>query len=372
MREEQRSPIDAWLQEDLDASFPGTTAQDPGFAERLEQVRLLYLRRTLVHASERSRLYSRRLAGHDLAVDCEEKLRRLPFTMPEDLADCHELLCVPAGDVQRIVTMRTSGSSGTPKRIMFTRGDLQRTVSFFAAGMSPLVHAGERLLVMLPGAQRPDGVADLLRQALVPGDITVKAADPGIELSSLEEDFLLYRPDILVAGPEQLRKLLELSNGHRALREALSCVQGILSSGDMLPGDLRSAMEASWGCRVLDHWGMTETCFGGGVECLSRCGYHLRELDLFIEILSPLTGMPVREGELGEIVVTTLRREAMPLIRYRTGDAARWLEGPCPCGSPLRRLSSIEGRYVRSKGTVGLKHIRKGAHDGTDPFKTPA
>ncbi len=140
----------------------------------------------------------------------------------------------------------------------------------------------------------------------------------------------------------------------------------------MLPGDLRSAMEASWGCRVLDHWGMTETCFGGGVECLSRCGYHLRELDLFIEILSPLTGMPVPEGELGEIVVTTLRREAMPLIRYRTGDAARWLEGPCPCGSPLRRLSPIEGRYVRSNGTVALKHIRKGTHDGTDTFKTPA
>ena len=356
-----RSPIDAWLEGELARTFPECSgAGDP--ASRLERARFSLLRRRLAYAAQNSRLYRKRLAGHDLDIHSLEEFRRLPFTLPEDLRESLDLLCISPGSVRRIVSLGTSGTAGVPKRIMFSRGDLERTASFFAAGMSQLARRGQRLLVLLPGAQRPDGVADLLRQALAPAGVQVFSGNAEISDASLPEEIPLFRPHALVAGPGQLAKMLEMSRRNPKLRRAAACLGGILSSGDLLSPELRTSLEAEFQCPVLDHWGMTETCFGGGVECLAQSGYHLRELDLFIEILSPLTGEPVPDGETGEIVLTTLRNEAMPLIRYRTGDAAGWLPGPCPCGSPLRRLSGIKGRYVRHGGQIRLAHLSKGTH----------
>jgi phenylacetate-coenzyme A ligase PaaK-like adenylate-forming protein len=73
-------------------------------------------------------------------------------------------------------------------------------------------------------------------------------------------------------------------------------------------------------------------------------GYHLREADLYFEIVDPVEGRPIPDGETGEVVFTTLTRSGMPLIRYRTGDLARFLPGPCRCGTVLRRLSHVRGR----------------------------
>ncbi|MBI5520598.1 MAG: hypothetical protein HY916_11145 [Desulfovibrio sp.] len=114
---------------------------------------------------------------------------------------------------------------------------------------------------------------------------------------------------------------------------------------------LRREVEAAWGCEIFDHWGMTETGYGGGVECAAHSGYHLREADLLLEIAHPGTGEPLRPGETGEILVTTLGRRALPLVCYRTGDAAAWLAGPCICGSALRRLGRVPGR-IASDGTI--------------------
>lgn len=92
---------------------------------------------------------------------------------------------------------------------------------------------------------------------------------------------------------------------------------------------------------------MTEMGLGGAVSCQNLIGYHFRENDLFIEIVSPETGMPISEGQYGEIVFTTLTRKGMPLIRYRTGDISRWLPGVCPCGSVLKRMDKVLSRHVK-------------------------
>jgi phenylacetate-coenzyme A ligase PaaK-like adenylate-forming protein len=83
---------------------------------------------------------------------------------------------------------------------------------------------------------------------------------------------------------------------------------------------------------------------GGAVECQARSGYHLREADLYFEIVDPETGEPRSVGELGEVVFTTLTRKGMPLMRYRTGDFARFLDEPCPCGTVLKRMERVRGR----------------------------
>lgn len=348
------SRLDAWL----DAQCGGDPALP--FPERLEKARLEALRRVLHRAASLSRWYGRTLAGCNLDLKTADDLRALPFTTPGDLHDYREFLCIPQGDVQRIVTLQTSGSTSTPKRIAFSENDLARTASFFATGMAQLVHEGQRLMVLLPGARCPDGVTDLLRQALTPSGVDVVAGTPEATPETLRADLETWHPQCLVAAPHQLAALLAEALANDDFRALAGCVEGIQSSGDILDMTVRDGLEQALDCVVLDHYGMTETCFGGGVQCMARNGYHLRELDLFLEILDPVSGEPVPDGETGEIVLTTLNREAMPLIRYRTGDAAAWLPGPCPCGSPLRRLAPLRGRYIRINGAPELRLVRKG------------
>jgi hypothetical protein len=90
---------------------------------------------------------------------------------------------------------------------------------------------------------------------------------------------------------------------------------------------------------------------GGGLECAAHNGYHLREADLYLEIIDPVSAHPLPDGEYGEVVVTTLTRLGMPLIRYRTGDISRFIPGQCLCGSVLRRLERVQSR------TTGRVHI---------------
>ena len=352
--------MDAWLEAQCGP------ADGLPFPERLEKARFAALRETLRRARDLSRWYGRTLKGLDLDVHTMDDMLRLPFTTPQDLREYREFLCIPQGDVQRIVTLQTSGSTDAPKRLAFSEKDLARTASFFAVGMAQLVHGGQTLMVLLPGAQCPDGVTDLLRKALSPAGVSVVPGTPEATPESLRSDLLQHRPHCLVAAPHQLAALYEEVKKDEFFCDVASCIEGIQSSGDILDAFVRDGLEEKLGCLVLDHYGMTETCFGGGVQCMAKNGYHLRELDLFLEILDPVSGLPVPDGETGEIVLTTLNREAMPLIRYRTGDAAAWLPGPCPCGSPLRRLSPLKGRYVRIDGAPVLRLVRKGGFHARD------
>lgn len=354
------SVLDDWL-----AAQCGGDPAEP-LPLRLEKARFAALRETLRHAAAHSQWYRRTLAGCDLDVRTAEDMLRLPFTTPQDLHEYRAFLCVSQGDVRRVVTLQTSGSTGVPKRLAFSEQDLRRTASFFATGMRQLVHSGQRLMVLLPGAECPDGVTDLLRQALSPAGVEVVAGTPAVTPESLRADIFRWQPQCLVAAPHQLAALLAAVRADAELCAAAQCVEGAQSSGDVLDSDVRDGLEAALGCLVLDHYGMTETGFGGGVQCLARNGYHMRELDIFMEILDPDSGLPVPDGETGEMVLTTLHREAMPLIRYRTGDAAAWLTEPCPCGSPLRRLSPMRGRYFQENGHAVLRFVRKGGfHAGT-------
>jgi phenylacetate-coenzyme A ligase PaaK-like adenylate-forming protein len=97
---------------------------------------------------------------------------------------------------------------------------------------------------------------------------------------------------------------------------------------------------------VFNHYGMTEMGYGGGVECEALNGYHLREGDLYFEIIDPDSGSPIEDGKYGEIVFTSLNRIAMPLIRYRTGDIGAFSTDLCPCGTFLRTLKKVAGRYA--------------------------
>lgn len=325
--------------------------------ERLAAFQLQALRDTLQWCCTHSQLYRARLGHIPPPLHCLEDMALLPFTTAEDLHEWQRMLCVSQGDVARMVTVQTSGTTGPPKRLAFSGKDLQRTCQFFRVGMGQLVRAGQRLLVLLPGGERPNGVADLLRKAMP--EVEVRAAGKcGTDLVALRAALEHHAPHALVAAPAQLEALLRVFGAGPAPR----LVGGILSSAEPLAPALQQALAHTFSCLVLDHYGLTESGYGGGVQCHAHDGYHLRETDFYMEVVDMYDGSPLPYGQVGEVVITTLGREAMPLVRYRTGDAAAMLAGPCACGSPLRRLGSVQGRLTRQDDQVCVQHLPKGGY----------
>ena len=345
-------PLDLWLARQCGARSSGEL---PG---RLAIAQTALLRSTLRQALHGA-FYARHLRECDLDITSVDDLERLPFTTAEDLRHWGDFLCVSQGDVQRMVTLRTSGTTGQPKRLAFTDVDLARTRDFFAVGMSQLVGAGQRLAVLLPGAERPDGVADQLRQALSAACVDVLAPPPEVHAvpapdagSCVEaggepcsmtppgKALALWleqaKPHCLVAAPAQLALLLK-HFPHRGPQG----LAGILTSAEPLDDTLGQALRRAWQCEILDHYGLTET---------AHQGLHVRELDVLIEIVDISGRKVLASGEEGEVVITTLQRQAMPLVRYLTGDVACLLPAPCACGSPLRRLGPVRGRIERKNG----------------------
>ena len=211
-------PLDAWLADECGARSPEE------LPARLEQAQLEALIRTVRHA-RRSSFYAARLPV--LIPRSLADLSRLPFTRPDDLNQYEKFLCVSLGEVERLVTLHTSGTTGPPKRQAFTVGDLARTRDFFAVGMSMLVETGQRLAVLLPGVERPDGVADLLRQALEPRGVTVifppSALLRDTETANLARWLGHGHPHCLVAAPKLLARLLETApDGPPGLRSILA------------------------------------------------------------------------------------------------------------------------------------------------------
>jgi phenylacetate-coenzyme A ligase PaaK-like adenylate-forming protein len=347
--------MDAWLARRCACADTGRLAD----AVRARQLALL--RESIDYARSRSRFYRDHFRCAPLGGLSWDDFFRLPFTRPEDLGDWERFACVSQSRIARMVTLKTSGTSGPPKRLAFSARDLEATREFFRIGMRRLVHAGDRVLVLWPGAERPCGVGDLLRAALEEDGAAVAVCRPRADAGSLLRDMREHNPHVLVAAPRQLEFLPGVLDAVRALGDR-PALRGVLSSAETLPPRIDDALRIRHGCLVLDHYGMTETGYGGGVECAARDGYHLREADLFIEVVAVDSGTALPDGQTGEVVVSTLGREAMPLIRYRTGDAAAVLPGPCRCGSPLRRLSRIRGRIARRGTEYSIENIGKGEY----------
>jgi phenylacetate-coenzyme A ligase PaaK-like adenylate-forming protein len=174
-------------------------------------------------------------------------------------------------------------------------------------------------------------------------------ADVADALERLERE----QASVVVGIPVQLLALARRSvaQGRRPH------VRSVLLSTDHVPRAVVAAIEQAWDCRVYNHYGATEMGLGGGVDCAAHAGLHLREADLLFEIVDPATGAPLAAGEEGEIVFTTLTREAMPLLRYRTGDLGRFAAGPCPCGSSLRLLAPVRERLDAVAALAGGERL---------------
>lgn len=330
-----RTPLENWI-----ADKAGITGRpDPA---RLLEYQLYMLRHTLHHAKANSRFYKERLSGiePDSIVSLHD-LTRLPLTSAADLtANPNDFLCVSPRDIGRIVTLSTSGTTGNPKRLFFTEADQELTVDFFHHGMTTLADTDDRVMIFMPGAIE-GSVGDLLKKALSRFGCGGIVYGPIRDNADALDALIREKATCIVGIPAQIVTLARTSLEKRTPLK----LKSVLLSADYVPLAATPVIERAWNAAVYSHYGMTETGLGGGVECACRDGYHLREADLLVEIIDPVTGLPVPDGAEGEVVFSTLTRRGMPLIRYRTGDRARFLTAPCPCGTVLRRLGRVSGRF---------------------------
>jgi phenylacetate-CoA ligase len=255
-----------------------------------------------------------------------------------------DFLCVPRQRVIEIVT--TSGTTGHPLLWMLTEADVRRLaenerLSFSCAGLT----ANDTVLVAV--AMDRCFMAGLaywlgLRE-LGCGVVRTGAASPTL----VWEMIARIQPTAIVAVPSFLRLVGEKAREsgfalkNSSVKKAI-CIGEPIRDRTLALNVSGRAIAESWGAKVYSTYGVTELA-NSLCECDAGAGGHLHEEQLHVEILDD-DGNPVADGEIGEVVATTFGVEAMPVIRYRTGDCAAVYCGPCACGNTSRRLGPIVGR----------------------------
>jgi phenylacetate-CoA ligase len=303
------------------------------------------LRATVAWARERVPFYRDALAAagvKDEAVDLD-RLETLPFTVKEDLRQHYPfgLFAVPREEVIRIHA--SSGTRGKPTVVGYTRNDLRiwREVmarSLAAAGAEPgqLIQVAYGYGLFTGGLGFHDGAEHM--------GLTVVPVSSG---SILRQILLLqdFRPHGLACTPSFALYIGETLREQGGDPAALGLHYGLFGAEPWTEA-MRARLQNLWGCPAVDFYGLSEV-IGPGVasECVeARDGLHLNEDHFLPEIVDPASGVPLPVGREGELVLTSLTKEALPVIRYRTGDVTRLDPEPCRCGRTTVRMARIKGR----------------------------
>ena len=294
--------------------------------EEIEHMQLEKLNDLLKRERKRKGFY-RCLPEH---LEKLQELRTLPFTTEEDLAaSVAGMLLCSQGDIQRVLSDATSGTTGAAKRVFYTEHDCEQTIRFFSAGLGELIFPGSVTMICFPFSG-PRGLGELIASAVERLGARPLRLGSGLSYGEYRQVLEAEKPDSLVGMPVQLLSMLR---GKKSLKRALV-------SGDSCSEAVIRSAEAILGTRLFPHYGSREMGLGGAITCPAHEGMHLRENHVIAEIIDD-SGRTLPHGEEGELVITTIGMEAMPLIRYRTGDRTRILPGNCPCGSPVLRLDQI-------------------------------
>ena len=322
----ERTKLETWIEE-IEA-LPALTR------EGLEALQLKRLNETLAKLKARGGFYK----DYPETLESLSELRKLPFTTAADLsAYPGKFLLTSQSEVSRVISGATSGTTGPAKRVFYTDRDTEHTVGFFAAGISEMLSVGEKCLIAFPFTG-PFGLGDLIARAVERlGAEPVKAGfgQAWEELAALVRH---TRPETYIGFPVTLLSLIRVYGEDFPIKRALV-------SGDACPGGVVAELEKALGSKLYPHYGSRESGLGGAVTCPAFEGMHLRENHIIPEIIDA-NGNVLPDGEYGELVITTIGADAMPLLRYRTGDFTRILP-PCPCGGITKRIDNVSRREDR-------------------------
>ncbi len=314
--------------------------------DELEALQLKRLQATVRRVAHKVPLYQRKLADGGVKprdIQSLADVRRLPFTTNADLREAYPagMLAVGLEDVLRLHT--SSGTTGKPKALFFSRRDVNNAAELIA-----------RCLVMT-GVSRRDILQNMMTYGLFTGALVmhygaekvgclVIPAGPG----NSEKQLLLmqdFRTTVIHVTPSYALYLADFLEKKGVDPRRDLALRKAFVGAEAHTEETRRKIERALGIDVYNSYGLSEMN-GPGVafECEHKCGMHLWEDNYLLEIVDPQTGAPMPEGQTGELVLTTLCREAMPLLRYRTRDITSIIPGTCQCGRTHRRLHRITGR----------------------------
>jgi phenylacetate-CoA ligase len=323
---------------------PGAEAMAPGELASLQESRLRSLVARLLGTSgvQAQRLRAAGVTAPDGVTLAD--LPRLPMVAKADLwaAYPYGMLEVPPEDL--VTVHGSSGTGGRPTLVGYTRADLAlwarmcaRALAAAGATQASTVHNAYGYGLFTGGIGIHQGAIELGATVIpVSGGMTPRQV-------TLIRDL---RPDILTCTPSYAIRLGEaLAAAGAGPGEGLTLKAGLFGA-EPWTAQMRARIEELLGLRALDIYGLSEV-IGPGVaaECLEAAdGLHVNEDHFLVEAVDPETGAPVPDGTPGELVFSTVTREALPLLRYRTGDISSLRRGICACGRTLVRMSKVTGR----------------------------
>lgn len=313
------------------------------------------IRWTVAHAAAGSpwwRSHFERAHVDPTSISGVADLPRLPFTTKEDLRSSYPLgwAAVPESSLVRLHA--SSGTTGKRTVCAYTAQDLADWTEQFARSFATSgVTAADRVQIMVgyglwtAGAGFQAGAERL-------GALVIPTGPGNLDL---QVEMLLDLGTTVICSTSSFALLLAETIEARGLTGSLALRVGVFGS-ERWGKRMRERIESLLHLESFDIYGLTELYGPGvGIECTEHEGIHYWSDYFVIEVVDPLSGARLPPGEEGEVVVTTLRKEGMPLIRYRTRDLSRLIPEPCRCGSPFPRLARLTGRtddMVKVKGVA--------------------
>lgn len=274
------------------------------------------------------------------AINSLKDIQKLPFTTKEDLRNNYPLgmSCVPKEKIMRI--HMSSGTTGSPVLQPYTRSDIDQWSTTMARCLYVAGVRENDVMQITPSFGLFNGGFGFHYGAERIGCMIVPAG-PGNTKRQIKfiEDFGTTSLGSVASYAIRIMEVAEEEG-----KEFPNLKRGIFGAETLSDG-LRKRIEESLSIESFDIYGMTETGgVGCGIDCNCHEGIHIWEDHYILEVIDPKTGEALSEGEEGELVLTSFTREALPVIRFRTGDIASIIEDKCGCGMPYRRISRIKGR----------------------------
>jgi phenylacetate-CoA ligase len=289
---------------------------------------------TLSHAAANSPLYRGKLA--DLRIEEVLDISDLPFTTKDDLRHAYPRGALAVG-MDRVSYMGiTSGTTGNPAAVFLTKRDAENMASAVARAYHGVGMGADdlaQLMVSVPMSWMWENSFRALGMAVV-----------NCGIGNAEAQVAMTREmgtTVLVSTPSYLLNLARVA-GDMGIDPAGNSVRILIAVGEPFGQGTRTRLETAWGADAYDGYGCMEMA-NGFVECPEKDGYHIFADHFLCEVVDPESGEVLGDGERGELVFTTLTREASPLIRYRTRDVVRMESGPCACGRTHPRIH-LHGR----------------------------
>ena len=316
--------------------------------EEIRKIQLERLQETVSRVYEKVEPYRKKMDEAGIKpedIKSLDDLKRLPFVTKQDMRDNYPfgLFAVPKTDLVRIHA--SSGTTGKPTVVGYTQGDLDTWTECVSR------------IACMGGAAKDDVAQICFGYGMFTGALGLHYGLEKVGATIIpsstgnSEKQIMYMKDfgatLLVATPSYALRLAEVARemGLDPIKDL--SIKTLLVGSELLTDAMREEMHKYWGAdvKITSNYGMSEL-MGPGVsgECLEVCGMHINE-DFFIpEIIDPVTEEVLPEGEQGELVITCIKKEGIPLIRYRTRDITRLFYDKCKCGRTFCRMENLSGR----------------------------